>query len=47
MIAAAERDGRNVTSVTTPDGITLNFREDTPTEKQGNEFDNWIARHAH
>ena len=32
MIAAAERAGKNVTSVTTPDGVTLRFGESEPTE---------------
>jgi hypothetical protein len=49
MIAAAERDGKNVTSITTPDGTTLTFGPE-PTEAakpEGNELDNWMAsRHA-
>jgi hypothetical protein len=32
MIAEAERDGRKVTSITTPDGVTLHFGEPEPTE---------------
>jgi hypothetical protein len=32
MIAAAERGGKNVTSITTPDGVTLRFGESEPTE---------------
>jgi hypothetical protein len=32
MIAAAERDGRKVTSITTPDGVTLNFDKTNKTE---------------
>jgi hypothetical protein len=32
MIAAAERGGKNVTSITTPDGMTLRFGESEPTE---------------
>jgi hypothetical protein len=29
MIAAAERGGKSVTSITTPDGVTLHFAKDT------------------
>ena len=32
MIAAAERSGKNVTSITTPDGVTLHFGKAEPTE---------------
>jgi hypothetical protein len=32
MIAAAERDGRKVTSITTPDGVTLNFDKGEDSE---------------
>ena len=32
MIAAAERSGKTVTSITTPDGVTLRFGESEPTE---------------
>jgi hypothetical protein len=32
MIAAAERGGKNVTSITTPDGVTLHFGEPEPSE---------------
>jgi hypothetical protein len=32
MIAAAERSGKTVTSLTTPDGVTLRFGESDPTE---------------
>jgi hypothetical protein len=32
MIAAAERDGRKVTSITTPDGVTLHFGKVEDTE---------------
>ena len=32
MIAAAERAGKKVTSITTPDGVTLRFGESEPTE---------------
>ena len=32
MIAAAERGGKNVTSITTPDGVTLHFGKGEPTE---------------
>ena len=30
MIAAAERSGKTVTSITTPDGITLHFGKGEP-----------------
>jgi hypothetical protein len=32
MIAAAERAGKKVTSITTPDGVTLRFDESEPTK---------------
>jgi hypothetical protein len=32
MIAAAEQGGKTVTSITTPDGVTLRFGESEPTE---------------
>jgi hypothetical protein len=32
MIVAAERSGKTVTSITTPDGVTLRFGEGEPTE---------------
>ena len=32
MIAAAYRGGKNVTSITTPDGVTLRFGESEPTK---------------
>jgi hypothetical protein len=32
MIAAAERGGENVTSITTPDGVTLHFGKGESTE---------------
>jgi hypothetical protein len=32
MVAAAERGGKKVTSVTTPEGVTLRFGESEPSE---------------
>jgi hypothetical protein len=32
MIAQAEKSGRNVTSITTPEGYTIRFEEPQPTE---------------
>jgi hypothetical protein len=32
MIAAAERSGKNVISITTPDGLTIHFGKGEPTE---------------
>jgi hypothetical protein len=32
MIVAAERGGKTVTSITTPDGVTLHFGKGEPTE---------------
>jgi hypothetical protein len=32
MITAAERSGKNVTSITTPDGVTLHFGKGESTE---------------
>jgi hypothetical protein len=43
LIAHAEKSGKPVTSVTTPDGVTLRFGESEPS----NELDEWIAKHAH
>jgi hypothetical protein len=38
MIAAAERTGKKVTSVTTPEGVTLRFGESEPTEASNNPW---------
>jgi hypothetical protein len=48
MIKRAERAGKNVTSVTTPDGVTLTFGGADKTEAdQTNDLDKWMAkRHA-
>jgi hypothetical protein len=43
LIAQAEKSGKHVTSVTTPDGVTLTFGE---PEDNTNDLDNWIAKHA-
>jgi hypothetical protein len=40
MIAAAERGGKKVTSVTTPEGVTLRFGESEPVESSNNP---WLA----
>jgi hypothetical protein len=32
MIAQAEKSGRTVTSITTPDGTTIRFDEPTPSD---------------
>jgi hypothetical protein len=41
MIAQAKKAG--ATSITTPDGYTMRFRETAPDT---NALDNWLARHA-
>jgi len=48
MIKRAERAGKNVTSVTTPEGVTLTFGGADKTEAdQTNDLDKWMAkRHA-
>jgi hypothetical protein len=45
MIEQAEKAGKTVTSITTPDGTKLDFGK--PEQQQGNEVDDWIAKHAH
>jgi hypothetical protein len=44
LIKQAEKSGKPVTSITTPDGVTLHFGKDE--QQQGNEVDEWIAKHA-
>ena len=44
-IAQAEKAGKRVSSITTPDGVTLTFGEETKPED--NKLDEWIAKHAH
>ena len=39
MVAAAEKAGKTVTSVTTPEGITLRFDQPEPTEARNP----WLA----
>jgi hypothetical protein len=40
MIAAAERGGKTVTSVTTPDGVTLHFGKGEAATEANNP---WLA----
>lgn len=42
LIAQAERAGKNVTSITTPEGITLNFGE--LIADQTCDLDKWMAK---
>ena len=42
-IAEAEKGGKTVQAVTLPDGTKLDFGK---AEQQGNELDQWIAKHA-
>ena len=41
---AEQATGKAVTAITLPDGTKLDFGE--PDSKQGNELDEWIAKHA-
>ena len=43
MVTAAEKAGTPLASITLPDGTKLDF---TKAEQQGNELDQWIAKHA-
>jgi hypothetical protein len=42
MIKRAEKSGKEVTSIVTPDGTTLNFGEAEPSEADINELDKWL-----
>jgi hypothetical protein len=44
QIAQAEKTGKTVTSVTTPDGTTIHFGESTNPDSDA--LDQWIAKHA-
>jgi hypothetical protein len=44
MIKQAEKCGREVTSVTLPDGTKLDFSK--PESTTSNDLDNWLAKHA-
>jgi hypothetical protein len=43
MIEQAEQAGKPLASITLPDGTKLDFSK---AEQQGNELDEWIAKHA-
>ena len=43
MIEEAEKAGKPLASITMPDGTKLDFSK---AEQRGNEFDEWIAKHA-
>jgi hypothetical protein len=45
MIEQAEQAGKPLASITLPDGTKLDFGK--PEQQQGNEVDDWIAKHAH
>jgi hypothetical protein len=45
LIKRVEKSGREVTSVTLPDGTKLNFGEPDATTTS-NDLDKWIAKHA-
>jgi hypothetical protein len=45
-IAQAEKAGKRVSSITTPDGVTLTFGQGEPTEA-GNEWDEALCRGKH
>jgi hypothetical protein len=49
MIAEAEKSGKTVTSVTTPDGSTLTFGElsTSPAASSGNPWDEVLSRDTH
>jgi hypothetical protein len=44
LVKHAERTGKTVTSITTPDGTTINFDESTKSDSDA--LDQWIAKHA-
>ena len=44
MITEAEKVGKHVRSISTPDGYTLGFAE--PEDRAANDLDEWIAKHA-
>jgi hypothetical protein len=44
MIEQAEKAGKPLASITMPDGTKLDFSK---AEQQGDELDQWIAKHAH
>jgi hypothetical protein len=45
MVKQAEKaTGKPVTAITLPDGTRLDFEREQP--RQGNELDQWIAKHA-
>jgi hypothetical protein len=45
LVKQAEKaTGKAVTAITLPDGTKLDFEREQPS--QGNELDQWIARHA-
>jgi hypothetical protein len=44
LIKQAEKSGKAVTSVTTPDGVTLRFGE-SDQDKPINEVDKWLRDH--
>jgi hypothetical protein len=45
LIAQAEKSGKSVSSITTPEGTKLTFGE--PESEIRNELDEWIAKRAH
>jgi hypothetical protein len=45
-IAQAEKAGKTVTGITTPDGVTLTFGDEVPTESS-NEWDEALRRGKH
>jgi hypothetical protein len=45
IIKQAEKTGKSVTSITTPDGTVLTFGGE-PAKSEGNELDAWMAKHA-
>jgi hypothetical protein len=45
LIAQAEKSGKPVSSIATPEGTKLTFGE--PESEKPNELDEWIAKRAH
>jgi hypothetical protein len=46
LIKRAEKTGRRVTSITTPDGMTIKFDTPESSESQASDLDQWLAKRA-
>jgi len=45
IVRQAEKSGKIVTNITTPDGIVLTFGGVDKTADQTNDLDKWMAKH--